>query len=73
MTLACDEMMLGEWIEQTCLGDGDDIGAGENGRDRIGLNGGGLVVAHLLGDDLLDHRVQAGLVKLYDGQLSSMW
>ena len=73
VTLACDEMMLGEWIEQTCLGDGDDIGAGENGRDRIGLNGGGLVVAHLLGDDLLDHRVQAGLVKLYDGQLSSMW
>jgi len=60
-------------IERTCLSDGDDIRARENGRDRVGLDGSGLAVAHLLGDDLLQDRVQAGLVELYyEGQWSSM-
>ena len=65
-------LYAGEHIERTYLGDGDDIGTGEDGRDRVGLDRGGLAVSHLLRDDFLQHGMQAGLVELwYDGQWSS--
>lgn len=46
------------------MGDRNNIGAVEHGRNGVRLNGRRVDVAHFLGDDLLDNGVQAGRVKL---------
>ena len=61
--LADDWDKIGSSLARSRLSDGDDITTGENGRDAVGLDGSGLVVATEL-DVLKNDGVKTGVLKL---------
>jgi hypothetical protein len=57
----------------TSLRNTDDVGTGEDSRNRVCLNRRGHGVTHLLGYDLLEDRMEAGGVELFLGQQRAKW